>query len=118
MSEEPQKKAKNEDLTPRDVKQVDESTLGITWTDGHEAIYPVKLLREKCPCAHCIDEWTGEKRIKPGQIPDTIRPIKIKAVGLYALQFDWNDGHSTGLYPYELLRNLCQCGECRSQNAA
>ncbi|MCF8720513.1 DUF971 domain-containing protein [Nitrospina gracilis] len=114
MSEEPKKKMEVEEMTPSDVKQVDESTLGITWPDGHESVYPVKLLREKCPCAHCIDEWTGEKKIKPGMIPDSIRPLKIKAVGLYALQFDWNDGHSTGLYPYELLRRLCQCGECKA----
>jgi len=103
---------------PRDIRQVDENTLGITWTDGHESVYPVKLLREKCPCANCIDEWTGEKKIKPGMIPDTIRPMSLKAVGLYALQFEWNDGHSTGLYPYELLRHLCQCGECLSNRSA
>ncbi|NIQ01407.1 MAG: DUF971 domain-containing protein, partial [Nitrospinaceae bacterium] len=56
-----------------------------------------KHLRENCPCAHCMDEWTGQKRIQPGQIPDSIRPQKLKAVGLYALQFFWNDGHDTGL---------------------
>lgn len=119
MSDEERKESQQEqDLVPRDVKQVDEATLGITWTDGHESVYPVKLLREKCPCAHCIDEWSGERKIKPGMIPDTIRPLKIKAVGLYALQIEWNDGHSTGIYSYDLLRRLCQCGECRAQNAA
>ncbi len=91
---------------PRDIKQIDPKTLGITWTDDKESVYPVRMLRESCPCAHCIDEWSGEKKINPGDIPDTIRPLKIKAVGLYALQFDWNDGHSTGLYPYALLRQL------------
>ncbi len=91
---------------PRNVTQVDAKTLGITWTDDKESVYPVRMLRESCPCAHCIDEWSGEKKIKPGDIPETIRPLKIKAVGLYALQFDWNDGHSTGLYPYALLRKL------------
>ncbi len=103
-----------ENPTPKDIKQIDEMTLGITWLDGHESTYPVKLLREKCPCANCIDEWTGEKKILPGTIPDSIKPLKLKAVGLYAIQIDWNDGHSTGLYPHELLRSLCQCGECTS----
>ena len=51
-------------------------------------------------------------------LPDTIRPINLKTVGLYAIQFDWNDGHSTGLYPYTLLRELCQCEECKAKSAA
>ena len=98
--------SQDEGPSPRKIKQIDSSNLGITWTDDRESVYNVQMLRESCPCAHCIDEWSGEKRIKPGDIPDTIRPLKIKAVGLYALQFDWNDGHSTGLYPYALLRKL------------
>ncbi len=104
--------------SPSDIKQIDEATLGITWTDGHESVYHVKLLREKCPCANCIDEWSGEKKIKAGTISDTIRPLNLKTVGLYAIQFDWNDGHSTGLYPYTLLRELCQCEECKAKSAA
>jgi len=91
---------------PKDIRQVDDVTLGITWTDGKESTYNVKMLRESCPCAHCIDEWSGNKRIKPGDIPDSIRPLNIKAVGLYAIQFDWNDGHGTGIYPHALLRQL------------
>ena len=104
--------------SPQDIKQIDEATMGITWTDGHESVYHVKMLRESCPCAHCIDEWSGEKRIKPGSIPDTIRPIKLNAVGLYALQFQWNDGHDTGLYPHALLRKICPCAECTANSVA
>ena len=104
--------------SPQDIKQIDESTMGITWTDGHESVYHVKMLRENCPCAHCIDEWSGQKKIKPGDIPDTIRPTNLKAVGLYALQFWWNDGHDTGLYPHSLLRKICPCAECTANSVA
>lgn len=93
--------------SPKSIRQIDEQTLGINWTDGRECEYSVKMLRENCPCAHCIDEWSGVKKIKPGDIPDSIRPIKIQSVGLYAVQFSWNDGHDTGLYSHELLRRLC-----------
>ncbi len=103
--------------SPKDIRQVDETTLGISWTDGHESVYAVKHLRESCPCAQCIDEWTGERRLKPGMVADTIRPVNLKAVGLYAIQFYWNDGHDTGLYPHELLRRLCQCAECTKARA-
>ena len=44
---------------PKNIKQVDEFTLGISWNDGHESVYSVKYLRESCPCANCIDESIG-----------------------------------------------------------
>lgn len=103
--------------SPKSIRQVDESTLGITWSDGHESIYSVKMLRERCPCANCIDEWTGEKRIVPGSIPDTVRPLKLNSVGLYAIQFKWSDGHDTGLYSHEYLRTLCECPACLAKSA-
>lgn len=99
--------------SPKNIAQIDAATLGISWTDGHESVYSVKMLRENCPCANCIDEWSGEKRIKPGSIPDSIRPANLKSVGLYAVQFSWNDGHDAGLYPHELLRKLCECKTCK-----
>ena len=27
---------------PKNIKQVNENTLGISWSDGHESEYPVK----------------------------------------------------------------------------
>lgn len=102
--------------SPKNIRQVDSTTLGITWSDGHESVYSVKTLRENCPCAHCIDEWTGQRKIPPGSIPDTIRPLNLKSVGLYAIQFSWNDGHDTGLYSHEQLRKLCECPECKGKS--
>ena len=101
---------------PKNIKQVNETPLGISWSDGHESECPVKKLRENIPCANCIDEWSGKKLIQPGAIPDSIRPNNLKAVGLYAIQFYWSDGHDTGLYTHELLRQLCQCSVCLSKN--
>jgi DUF971 family protein len=92
--------------SPKKISQINATTLGISWSDGLESSYDVKMLREKCPCANCIDEWTGEKRIQPGQIKDSIRPVNIKSVGRYAVQFYWNDGHDTGLYTHDYLREL------------
>jgi DUF971 family protein len=34
-------------------------------------------------------------------------------VGRYALQFNWADGHSSGIYSWEYLRRMCQCAECK-----
>ena len=98
---------------PKDIRQVDPATLGITWTDGHESTYGVRHLRENCPCASCIDEWTGVKRLDPATIPENIKPVNLQSVGLYAIQFFWNDGHDTGFYSHKLMRKLCQCIDCR-----
>ncbi len=40
------------------------------------------------------------------------KPASAHAVGRYALQFNWLDGHSGGIYSWEYLRRVCQCREC------
>jgi len=37
----------------------------------------------------------------------------VEPVGRYALQFKWNDGHSSGIYSFEHLRNICPCEQCQ-----
>ena len=111
MSEE--KSSQSAGPAPKDIRQIDTTKLGITWTDGHESVYSVRHLRQNCPCANCIDEWTGVKRLDPNSVPKNIRPTKLHSVGLYAIQFSWTDGHDTGLYSHNLMRKLCQCVECK-----
>jgi DUF971 family protein len=40
------------------------------------------------------------------------KPASAHAVGRYAIQFNWLDGHSGGIYSWEYLRRVCQCREC------
>jgi hypothetical protein len=40
------------------------------------------------------------------------KPASAHAVGRYAIQFNWLDGHSAGIYSWEYLRRVCQCREC------
>ena len=37
---------------------------------------------------------------------------RAEAVGHYAIQLEFNDGHSAGIFSYDLLRTLCPCAEC------
>lgn len=97
---------------PTSLKKIDERTLGIAWEDGHESIYDATYLRENCSCAACKDEWTGEKKIQPGELPKTVLPVLIDSVGQYGLKIKWNDGHGAGIYTYDHLRKLCQCPLC------
>ena len=75
----------------------------IIWGDGHETHYLAPVLRGMCPCASCKDEMTGVRIILPIHIPDDLHFRKIELVGQYALQFEWSDGHRTGIYSFEYL---------------
>ncbi len=103
-------------LAPQTMKQVSPTTLGITWNDGHESTYAVRNIRLSCRCANCIDEWTREKILKAESVPEDIKPKKIETVGRYAIQINWSDGHSTGIFTFEQLRSLCECESCQHKN--
>jgi prepilin-type processing-associated H-X9-DG protein len=95
----------------------------ITWADGHASHYDFAYLREECPCATCNDERIKKAELKsaaPGFASSAVLPMfkpKPRAqaatqVGNYAVQISFTDGHSTGIYSYDLLRSICPCAEC------
>ena len=100
-------------LAPTDLKRLGPSNLGIVWNDGHHAFYRVRNIRLNCHCAHCVDEWTAKKILKDETVPENIQPRKIEPVGRYAFRFIWSDGHDTGFYTFDSLRQLCECPACQ-----
>ena len=84
----------------------------LVWGDGHESLYPFRLLRARCTCASCVDEWTGEKLLADDRIAADIRVNRWDATGRYGLQLYFSDGHSTGIYTLKNLRRMCPCPEC------
>ncbi len=95
--------------TPTAIEQAGPDTLRIVWKDGHVSVYPVRLLRLSCRCAHCIEEGSGRLLLREEDVPADVKPMNISPVGRYALQFAWSDGHETGIYTFENLRELCPC---------
>ncbi len=105
--------------TPLSVDQDDAAhELVVTWTDNHVSRYAYRLLRQRCPCAMCVHEWTGERLLDPSKVAPDVRPKEVARVGAYALRFTWSDGHSTGIYPFPLLRGLCECEACVRERSA
>lgn len=102
-------------LAPVSLQQLGTQSLGIVWNDGHASKYHVRNLRLACRCANCVDEWTREKILKDETVPQDIRPKKMETVGRYALQIDWSDGHSAGIFTFEQLRSHCECELCLAQ---
>mgnify|MGYP003580206581 CR=1 FL=1 len=95
--------------TPAQIAQAGRDKLRIVWSDGHESVYPVRELRLACPCAHCVEEFTGRPLLKTEGVPEDVKPVRISPVGRYALSFEWSDGHSSGIYTFEYLRGICPC---------
>lgn len=106
-------------ITPRYLGPSKEGTqLRIEWEDDHISEYSPRYLRLHCRCARCVDEMTGRPQLDPLTVPENVYPLEIRYVGRYAIRIDWSDGHSTGIYPYELLRKICPCESCDIEEAA
>ena len=95
-------------IEPREIKHLDDFTLRITWGDGRECTYRAASLRRACPCAQCVNEWTGERVLKPDTIDEELEIADLSVVGRYALNFRWSDGHETGIYSFKYLREICE----------
>lgn len=96
-------------MRPSDI-QVIGRELAIKWDDGVESFIPLETMRRHCPCAGC----NGERDIMGNVYKGPDKPltaaafqiVRIQNVGGYAIQPLWADGHSTGLYSFDYLRNL------------
>jgi DUF971 family protein len=115
-------------VTPAKVRvlMTEGKGLEIDWADGHKSAWSFAWLRDACPCATCNEERNQQGR-KPGQpkakaaalLPmytPPPKPASAHPVGRYALQFNWQDGHSGGIYSWDYLRRSCQCAQCRFAN--
>jgi DUF971 family protein len=69
-----------------------------------EPLEPAEL-RRACRCAACVEEMTGKQILKPSDVSDSIKPLRMSTTGNYALSVDWSDGHRS-LFPYRQIRKL------------
>jgi DUF971 family protein len=95
--------------TPKDIAVMrSQQLIRIEWNDGKVCDYSWEFLRRQCPCATCgknlSDEHAESRNLMKSQI--TIK--NVLPVGRYALKLIWQDGHATGIYSYEYLRELCR----------
>jgi DUF971 family protein len=87
----------------------DGEALLVHWSDRVVHRIPWRTLRDRCPCATC-----RQKRTEPAPVfnilkPEEAAPVRATAmspIGNYAYQIDFSDGHKTGIYSLELLREL------------
>ncbi len=98
--------------TPTKLARSGDKAIVIEWSDGARREYSFRELRDACPCATC-----REKRSQP-PAPANLLPVlsaaeaqpltvsKMEPVGNYAYSIEFSDGHGTGIYTLDLLREL------------
>ena len=88
------------------VLSKDQLLLTLTWSDGETSAVSARRLRQYCPCAGCVEEWSGKRTFEVETIPEGMKVIEVHSVGNYALSFTFGDLHNTGIYQWEFLKDL------------
>jgi DUF971 family protein len=95
--------------TPADLSlSEDKRRLTVRWTDGMESQVSARTLRTLCPCAGCVDEWSNQRTFDSSKVPEDITIDALQPVGNYALQFNFSDGHSTGIFEWRMIRETAE----------
>jgi DUF971 family protein len=83
----------------------------VTYLDGYRVSFDLLLLRAGCPCATCrgIRDQGEDVWPRPGN-PVPLRIVDARLHGAWGLAITWNDGHATGIFPFELLRRWDEAG--------
>lgn len=97
----------------------------VLWGDGHQSVYPFRLLRAACPCAFCRgghEEMSSEppENVFATDLPDSPATslVDVELAGGYGAILYWEDGHHDGIFTWHYLRALCPCENCRAKNTS
>lgn len=95
----------------RDITIEREHGVAVEFMDGHRCRFDLEDLRRACPCASC--RGARDQGREPWPTPRSPLPLSITdaaLVGAWGLSITWNDGHATGIYPWDALRRWCEVG--------
>ena len=100
-------------IYPVQLQIVEPASLLISWSDGRKQQYPLAELRDHCPCATCREKHQADAKKPAVLLPvlplaeaQPLRLVSMKPVGNYAYSIAFSDGHDTGIYTFEQLREL------------
>jgi DUF971 family protein len=94
-----------DEVLPTAIEVRREEGVSLTFPDGHVATFGLEQLRLACPCATCRTLRDQGQASWPR--PSSPQPLTITHAelhGAWGLSITWNDGHATGIYPFEALR--------------
>lgn len=103
------------DAWPTELKvDKDKRVLTVTFDDGLSFALPAELLRVLSPSAE-VQGHSPEQRVTVGG-KKNVGIARLEPVGNYAVRIVFDDGHDTGLFVWEYLRELGENREARWQD--
>jgi DUF971 family protein len=96
----------DERAQPLDIDVRRDEGVTITFADQFVATFNLTELRLACPCAECRNTREAGNETWPGPTsPTPLRIADAELHGGWGLRFEWNDGHSVGIFPFSSLRS-------------
>lgn len=95
----------DQEFEPVTIDVARDEAVTLTFADGYVARFDLETLRKSCPCATCRALRDGGGVAWP--LPNSPQPLKVEDArlhGAWGLAITWNDGHATGIFPFESLR--------------
>ena len=105
---------------PAHLEKTEDRCLVIHWSDDLKQKISFRKLRDNCRCANCIDkrmealkeDAEGKEKLS-NELPVLTMAqtmpldiVKMHPVGNYAYNIHFSDGHSAGIFTFELLRAI------------
>lgn len=90
---------------PMEIQGLNKDQVTFLWDEEQSDVWPARMLRLRCTCAHCKSEDTGERLIVDDDVPLDITVKDMHLVGNYGVGIHFSDGHSTGIYHFATLRS-------------
>lgn len=101
---------------PTKLQRGEAGEIVIQWSDERRTVHTARSLRAACPCASCREKHKSEEET-PADAPPLLpvlsaaeaRPLEITAMrpaGQYAYNIQFSDGHTSGLFTFDLLRSM------------
>lgn len=95
-------------LRPKDIQLIG-NEVAIRWENGEESFIPMEFLRKRSPSAENQGETDILGNRYGGDGPKEFPGVTVTGwhpVGGYGIRFLFSDGHSSGIYSFNLLRQL------------
>lgn len=103
-------------MNPNAPKSLDlQKDLGltVTWADGSTTFYPIAWLRKMSPSAEMRELREEQQRNPLTVLPDSVThhtgplvAVDAELVGHYAIRIRFSDGHETGIFSWDYLREI------------
>ena len=104
----------NKTPLPRHLDLKKDKGLTVEWVNGTRSFYPVTYLRKWSPSAEAVvlrDEMQKNPlTVLPASVAqaagEPLTATGMELVGNYAVRITFSDGHDTGLYSWQYLRQI------------